>query len=280
MERCWHGLKPSFTPEGLPRCADDAVSPEEGIKSFPSGHTSWSTSGAGGALQAGRRGAGQGAGQGAGRGGRSRGSSRRAPAAVASSSCLPASSPPGLGFATFWLLGKLRCFDGSAAPARFAVALLPLLGAAWIGLSRIQDYWWVQGQAVERPAGGLKSGRAHSRGAARLARALARGGLSSAHVPAAHHPPSSRLPAAPAPLPRCRHHWEDVACGFALGLLMAWLHYRTIYPSVFSPHAGQLTSALRGGPGSSGARLAPSASRTQLLGDGGGDEYSAGDDKV
>lgn len=23
VERCWHGLKPAFTPEGLPKCADD-----------------------------------------------------------------------------------------------------------------------------------------------------------------------------------------------------------------------------------------------------------------
>ncbi|KAL4444853.1 hypothetical protein ABPG77_003903, partial [Micractinium sp. CCAP 211/92] len=51
-------------------------------------------------------------------------------------------STSGLGFLTFWLLGKLRVFaDGSAAPERFALAMAPLLGAAWIGMSRIQDYW-------------------------------------------------------------------------------------------------------------------------------------------
>ncbi len=48
-------------------------------------------------------------------------------------------STSGLGFLTFWLLGKLRVFaDGSAAPERFALAMAPLLGAAWIGMSRIQ----------------------------------------------------------------------------------------------------------------------------------------------
>lgn len=35
-ERCWPGgLKPTFTPEGYPLCADTAVDPAEGIKSFP-----------------------------------------------------------------------------------------------------------------------------------------------------------------------------------------------------------------------------------------------------
>lgn len=33
--------------QGLPKCLDDAVNPAEGMKSFPSGHTSWSTSGLG-----------------------------------------------------------------------------------------------------------------------------------------------------------------------------------------------------------------------------------------
>ncbi|KAL4425952.1 hypothetical protein ABPG75_009968 [Micractinium tetrahymenae] len=93
VHRCWpNGLRPVFSKDGTPICADGAVDVFEGIKSFPSGHTSWATS--------------------------------------------------GLGFLTFWLLGKLRVFaDGAAAPERFALAMAPLLGAAWIGMSRIQDYW-------------------------------------------------------------------------------------------------------------------------------------------
>lgn len=39
-------------------------------------------------------------------------------------------STSGLGYTTFWLLGKLRCFDGQAQPTRFIVAVIPLLGAA------------------------------------------------------------------------------------------------------------------------------------------------------
>lgn len=47
-------------------------------------------------------------------------------------------STSGLGFASFWLLGFLRVFDGSVQPLRFVGALSPLLGALWIGMSRIQ----------------------------------------------------------------------------------------------------------------------------------------------
>eukprot|EP00887_Chlorella_sp_A99_P004643 scaffold4.g4643.t1 len=50
-------------------------------------------------------------------------------------------STSGLGYLTLWLLGKLRCFDGSAQPLRFVASLLPLLGAAFIGITRLQDYW-------------------------------------------------------------------------------------------------------------------------------------------
>lgn len=92
VARCWPGdVVPKFKLDGRPDCADNAVNPDEGRKSFPSGHTSWSTA--------------------------------------------------GLGYLTFWLMGKLRCFDGSAQPMRFVGSLLPLLGAVWIGLTRLQDYW-------------------------------------------------------------------------------------------------------------------------------------------
>ena len=89
-----------------------------------------------------------------------------APAAVCWLSCISLSSTPGvtsplshslprprpghtswstsgLGYLTFWLMGHLRAFDGSAQPQRFIASLVPLLGAVWIGLSRIQDYWCV-----------------------------------------------------------------------------------------------------------------------------------------
>lgn len=48
-------------------------------------------------------------------------------------------STAGLGYLTFWLLGKLRCFDGTPHPLRFVAAILPLLGAVWIG--RGPTYW-------------------------------------------------------------------------------------------------------------------------------------------
>ena len=92
--RCWpDGAPPRFGADGRPVCADHAINPADGMKSFPSGHTSWSTS--------------------------------------------------GLGFLSLWLMGKLRCFEGGRGdgPLRLVAALLPLAGAAWIGASRLQDYW-------------------------------------------------------------------------------------------------------------------------------------------
>ncbi|KAK9805596.1 hypothetical protein WJX72_006866 [[Myrmecia] bisecta] len=92
MQRCWPGGgAPVFDSEGMAACSKDAVDPGEGRKSFPSGHTSWSTS--------------------------------------------------GLGFLTLWLVGKLRCFDGSGHPWRLIVSNIPLGIAAWIGITRLQDYW-------------------------------------------------------------------------------------------------------------------------------------------
>jgi diacylglycerol diphosphate phosphatase/phosphatidate phosphatase len=46
VARCWpDGGLPVFEPDGRPRCNDAAINPLEGMKSFPSGHTAWSTSG-------------------------------------------------------------------------------------------------------------------------------------------------------------------------------------------------------------------------------------------
>lgn len=94
VARCWPGgATPAFSADGRPQCLDNAVDPAEGMKSFPSGHTSWSTA--------------------------------------------------GLGYLSFWLMGKLRCFNGGgrAGPLGLVLALTPLSGSIWIGASRLQDYW-------------------------------------------------------------------------------------------------------------------------------------------
>jgi len=48
MARCWpDGAKVTWNADGTPACAATSVNPDEGRKSFPSGHTSWSTTGLG-----------------------------------------------------------------------------------------------------------------------------------------------------------------------------------------------------------------------------------------
>lgn len=139
VERCWpHGAVPEFDVDGRPVCADAALDPLEGMKSFPSGHTAWSTS--------------------------------------------------GLGWLSFYLMGKLRCFAGGAGanqspPFNLMVAMLPFAAAVWIGASRLQDYW---------------------------------------------------------------HHPEDVAAGFALGFVMAWLFYRSTFEGVMTQQAGTLVAPSHG----------------------------------
>lgn len=45
VARCWPGgAEHVFTEIGVPICSPDAVDWEEGLKSFPSGHTSWAAS--------------------------------------------------------------------------------------------------------------------------------------------------------------------------------------------------------------------------------------------
>ncbi|CAK0784440.1 hypothetical protein CVIRNUC_007644 [Coccomyxa viridis] len=89
---CWpEGDVTWDTNSGLAVCSKNAKNAAEGRKSFPSGHTSWSTS--------------------------------------------------GLGYVTFWLLGKLRLYDGSSHIWKWPVALAPVAGALWIGFTRIQDNW-------------------------------------------------------------------------------------------------------------------------------------------
>lgn len=185
VQRCWpNGLRPVFSPDGTPLCADGAVDVFEGIKSFPSGGTSLPSAGQGTRCPGGCA-------RPAARGFSARllhephprrcQEGRRtllrlscpALGAAAATPDTPAGTPAGpmprpmllpllsgapsvlrpcggpaghtswstsgLGFLTLWLLGKLRVFaDGSPAPERFALAVTPLLGATWIGMSRIQ----------------------------------------------------------------------------------------------------------------------------------------------
>lgn len=260
--RCWPGgAQPVFSPDGLPKCADAAVDPAEGIKVSAAGAAAaraWLCAGMAGAC---------------------RGSARcRPPTCVkCPSHHLPALqsfpsghtawSTSGLAYTSLWLLGKLRVFGGQQAqPARFLLALSPLLGALWIGMSRMQDYWhhWCARRGLWR-----------CRTRCRLTPIALRGQQVPRVVASLPTHPSAPPPA----LPR-----EDVTCGFLLGLLMAWAHYRQVYPSVLSDQAGVLMAAVRGG--SSNGRLAVPASRLQLLYQGsqgelkGLEEAAAADDKV
>lgn len=93
MARCWPGgAKIVWNSDGTPACSANSVRPDDGRKSFPSGHTSWSTT--------------------------------------------------GLGYLSFWVAGKLQCFDCKGGqPWRIVIAVLPISGAVYIGLTRIEDYW-------------------------------------------------------------------------------------------------------------------------------------------
>jgi len=47
VARCWPQGAPQFLLDGTPNCDATANNPTEGMKSFPSGHTSWSSAGLG-----------------------------------------------------------------------------------------------------------------------------------------------------------------------------------------------------------------------------------------
>lgn len=47
----------------------------------------------------------------------------------------------GLGFLSFYLSGKMQAFDGKGHVAKLCPVFLPLLGAALVGVSRVNDYW-------------------------------------------------------------------------------------------------------------------------------------------
>ena len=43
-----------------------------------------------------------------------------------------------MAYLSFWLVGFLRCFDGSGHPFRLLTALSPLAVSVWIGITRLQ----------------------------------------------------------------------------------------------------------------------------------------------
>jgi membrane-associated phospholipid phosphatase len=52
-----------------------------------------------------------------------------------------AGSFAGLGFLSWYLAGKITVFDRRGHVAKLCVVLLPLLVAALIAISRVDDYW-------------------------------------------------------------------------------------------------------------------------------------------
>ena len=297
VNRCWpNGARPVFAPDGTPLCADGAINPEEGIKSFPSGEGSaaaashrhlcrgsWGGGGGGSPGEPVRQ---------AGRWPALAGGPHavpRPPLLLAAPGRVqpPAWPPPpclslaaaghtswstsGLGFLTFWLLGHLHVFShGAAMPSRFVVALCPLLGAVWIGMSRIQDYWCgVGGGARTRGVRGRPALAVPTPAAAAVLRCC-RHRVSAWRHARADTPPSL------SPCSHHRHHVEDVCAGFSLGLLMAFCYYRQAYEGLLSQHAGTLTAALRSS-GRSGV-LAPSSSRFGLLYPSGGGSDGSGEE--
>ncbi|EYU30017.1 hypothetical protein ABFS82_05G036600 [Erythranthe guttata] len=47
----------------------------------------------------------------------------------------------GLGFLSFYLAGKIKCFDGRGHVAKLCIIFLPILVACLVGASRVSDYW-------------------------------------------------------------------------------------------------------------------------------------------
>ena len=56
-------------------------------------------------------------------------------------SCLYAGSFAGLGFLAWYLSGKIRAFDQRGHIAKLCIVFLPLLVAALVGVTRVDDYW-------------------------------------------------------------------------------------------------------------------------------------------
>lgn len=55
--------------------------------------------------------------------------------------CLQVGSFAGLGFLAWYLAGKIRAFDQRGHIAKLCIVFLPLLIAALVGVSRVDDYW-------------------------------------------------------------------------------------------------------------------------------------------
>ncbi|WOH00498.1 hypothetical protein DCAR_0519862 [Daucus carota subsp. sativus] len=47
----------------------------------------------------------------------------------------------GLGFLSAYLAGKIRAFDRRGHVAKLCIVFLPLVVAALVGVSRVDDYW-------------------------------------------------------------------------------------------------------------------------------------------
>lgn len=52
-----------------------------------------------------------------------------------------AGSFAGLGFLSWYLAGKIKAFDRGGHVAKLCIVVLPLLIAAMVGVSRVDDYW-------------------------------------------------------------------------------------------------------------------------------------------
>ena len=56
-------------------------------------------------------------------------------------SCSLAGSFAGLGFLSWYLAGKIMAFDRRGHVAKLCIVALPLLLAAMVAVSRVDDYW-------------------------------------------------------------------------------------------------------------------------------------------
>ena len=55
--------------------------------------------------------------------------------------CLLAGSFAGLGFLSWYLAGKIKAFDRGGYVAKLCIVAMPLLLAAMVAVSRVDDYW-------------------------------------------------------------------------------------------------------------------------------------------
>ena len=136
MARCWpDGAAVKWNSDGTPACGSGAIRPDEGRKSFPSGARSLDRKFT--TMLAVLFGHGKDE-------GRPRSLQSACPLRDLRVSALkPAGhtswSTTGLGFLSLWLAGKLQVFDRRGGqPWRLVATLLPISGAVYIGLTRIE----------------------------------------------------------------------------------------------------------------------------------------------